>query len=137
MTKLNKENQEWLEKNKFNGINVDGNPVYKKADVESKLLELQKENQELKAHNELLMDASWRLKEGEQDAFYDIKSVRSSTPKQSLADIQANAIKKVESLFAMKHESIIEYGLTESDCIQVEAWLCSYVDKLREGNSNE
>lgn len=41
---------------------------------------------ELAAHNELLMRASWEMKEGKPDAFYKIKDARNTSAEDALAE---------------------------------------------------
>lgn len=61
---------------------VKDKPTYKELDVQV---------QQLRAHNEMLMQASWEMKEGVPDAFYKIKNIRNTTPAQCLAEVKAQA----------------------------------------------
>ena len=134
MTKLSKENQDWLEKNKFSGINVDGNPVYKKVDVEAKLLELQKENEELKEKLKQFAgkDLLWFQREEVQGYLKE-----SSDHVLSIPDIQANAIEEalnrsITGAIANEPNEDKQEGF-----FWLHGWLEHYANKLREGNSNE
>jgi len=61
--------------------------------------ELAKANErvrELEAHNALLMQASWEMKEGKPDAFYKIKDARSTEPSDALNRFAIE--KKIEAI---------------------------------------
>ena len=125
---------DWLEKNKFSGINVDGNPVYKKVDVEAKLLELQKENEELKEKLKQFAgkDLLWFQREEVQGYLKE-----SSDHVLSIPDIQANAIEEalnrsITGAIANEPNEDKQEGF-----FWLHGWLEHYANKLREGNSNE
>jgi|TARA_Y100001970_G_scaffold224984_2_gene277591 hypothetical protein len=54
--------------------------------LELALAEAKQKVTELAAHNALLMQVSWEMKEGKPDAFYKIKDARNSTADDALAE---------------------------------------------------
>lgn len=54
------------------------------AQLTKQLAKANERVKELGAHNELLMDVSWQMKEGKPDAFYKIKDARNTQPSDAL-----------------------------------------------------
>lgn len=61
---------------------------------QQKTKELTIQVERLQTHNEMLMQASWEMKEGLPDAYYKIKNIRNTTPAQCLADRDAEVAEK-------------------------------------------
>lgn len=89
---------------------------------------------ELEAHNALLMQASWEMKEGKPDAFYKIKDARNTEPSDALnkfaieqqVEVLYSAIGDLEEI-----KTSLEEGIVRNSLVSAIGYLKSKAEQLR------